>query len=102
VIDHRIDEVDAIFDSGGLNGTIPSSLIGGGSSVVGQEISVYNTDGELLYSYTPTANDAPTVVSGNQMNTGIAPFEFGGMGDQSNYDGIYISNSPSGGMLMVP
>jgi hypothetical protein len=96
--------VNATFDSGGLNGTIPSSLLGGGSSVVGQQISVYNTDGELLYSYTPTANDAPTVVSGSQMNTGIAPFEYGGLGDQGggNYDGIYISNSPTGGMLMVP
>lgn len=98
-----LHKVDTVFDSGGLNGTIPSSLIGGGSSVPnGTEISVYNMQNELLYSYTTNANDAPSVVSGSQMNTGIAPFEFGGFGAQSDYDGIYIGNSPGGGMLMVP
>ena len=106
--------VKATFDSGGVSGSIPPQLIGNASSVPnGTEISVYNTQNELLYQYTTgTTNDpihdtmiAPTVgPKGSEMNTGIAPFEFGGLGDQGggDYNGIYIGNSPSGGMLQVP
>lgn len=106
-------QVPATFDSGGLNGTIPSQLIGNAGSVPdGTLISVYNTQNELLYQYTtgPT-NDitqdtmyAPGVgPAGSEMNTGIAPFEFGGAGAQNQYQGVYISNIPSGGgYLQVP
>jgi len=103
-------QVQAIFDSGAQTGTIPAHLIGNATSVPnGTEISVYNLQDQLLYQYTTgTTNDyandifySPSV-GGSEMNTGIAPFEFGGQGDQSDYQGIYISNSPSGGMLQVP
>jgi hypothetical protein len=71
---------DAIIDSGGVYGTLPDYLIGGGSSVpTGTKISVYNGDGSvLLYSYTVNASNAPTVVGpGELMNTGYEAFQQG-------------------------
>jgi hypothetical protein len=41
----------------------------------------------LLYSYTTTEANSPTVISGDQMNTGNTPFAIGP---------VYISYSPSG------
>lgn len=70
----------AIIDSGGVYGTLPNYLIGGGSSVpTGTKISVYNGDGSvLLYSYTVSASNAPTVVDpGELMNTGYMAFQQG-------------------------
>jgi hypothetical protein len=62
----------AIIDSGGVYGTIPSSVA---SSVpAGTEISVYNTNHELLYSYTTNATNGPVVTSGTTFNTGNIPF----------------------------
>ena len=64
-------------DSGGVFGTIPSSLVGNAGSVpVGDTITV--SDGNtVLYSYT-VANDgvfdSPTVVSGTSIDSGFAPF----------------------------
>lgn len=84
----------SFIDSGGLYGTIPSSLIPGvpvGYSVpVGTTITVYTTDGVQLYSQTVTGStNAPLVVpSNNPFNTGNYPFLLGP---------IYISNSPTGG-----
>jgi PE-PGRS C-terminal aspartyl peptidase-like domain/PE family/PGRS repeats len=78
----------SFIDSGGVYGTIPSSVVGGAGSVApNTEITVYNSDGDVLYTYTTTATDTPTVVSGSSMNTGYQPF--------SQYP-VYISNSPSG------
>ncbi|HET9875506.1 MAG TPA: PecA family PE domain-processing aspartic protease [Mycobacterium sp.] len=72
-------QVNAIIDSGGVFGTMPSSVPGAGSIGQGTEISVYNQDGEPLYSYTvgatPVGLNSPTVISSNgMMNTGYAPF----------------------------
>ncbi len=78
----------SFIDSGGVYGTIPSSAVGNtGSLPVGTEITVYNSDGQQLYSYTTTATNSPTVTSGGGMNTGFEPF--------SQYP-VYISYSPSG------
>jgi hypothetical protein len=77
--------VTANFDSGGVFGTIPSSLAPGGSVPDGTLISVYNADNELLYSYTvgpfdvtddgtPDLLSSPTVVSGTYINSGTIPF----------------------------
>jgi hypothetical protein len=72
-------------DSGGVFGTIPSSLVGNAGSVpVGDTITV--SDGNtVLYSYT-VANDgvhqSPTVVSGTSIDSGFAPF---------NQEPIFIS-----------
>jgi PE family len=83
--------VSAVVDSGGEQGYLPSSLgIGqvSGSVPAGTTISIYTSDGHtLLYSYTTTAANSPTVISGDQMNTGNTPFALGP---------VYISYSPSG------
>ncbi len=83
--------VPAVIDSGGVYGTLPSSLFGGAGvgDVLkpGTEISVYTQDGEPLYSYTVNETNSPTITSGTMMNTGYFPFS-----DQP----VYISNSPSG------
>ncbi len=68
-------------DSGGVFGTIPSSLESGSSVPSGTTIDVYNSasGGTLLYSYT-TGNlgssgyDGPTPVSGTSIDSGVLPF----------------------------
>jgi hypothetical protein len=77
-------EVTNNIDSGGVFGTIPSNLVSGSSVPAGTLISVYNTDHDLLYSYTTTGNfdvgtgtgvsDSPTVVSGTNIDSGVIPF----------------------------
>ena len=77
-------EVTNIIDSGGVFGTIPSSLESGSSVPADTLISVYNTNHDLLYSYTTTGNfdvgtgtgvsDSPTVVSGTSIDSGVLPF----------------------------
>jgi hypothetical protein len=87
-------------DSGGVYGTIPSSLVGNAGSVPsGTEISVY--DGQtLLYSYmttgTGSTSTAPEVVSGvgaagNPIDSGVEPFL---------QEPIYIGYGPDGGTLV--
>jgi PE-PGRS family protein with aspartyl peptidase-like domain/Big-like domain-containing protein len=78
-----LESVLAAIDSGGVYGTIPSSVIGGsqlsGNLPAGTLISVYTADGQtLLYSYTTNATNSPTVTSGNgAMNTGYMAFAQG-------------------------
>ncbi len=70
--------VGAIIDSGGVYGTILSSMVGGKSSVpVGTRISVYTPEGVLLYSYIVTSRNAPTVIGSGLINTGYVPFQHG-------------------------
>ncbi|MGH3968486.1 MAG: PecA family PE domain-processing aspartic protease [Mycobacterium sp.] len=69
--------VDALIDSGGVYGGIPSSVA---SNLPAGPISVYTSDGQLLYTYTTN----PPVTSGDLMNTGYEPF--------SLYP-VYISNA---------
>ena len=81
-----LQQVPASFiDSGGVNGTIPSSVIG--SLPTGTQITVYNSSGTELYTYNTTATNTPAVVSGTSMNTGFEPFSLGP---------VYVSYSPSG------
>jgi hypothetical protein len=68
-------------DTGGVYGTIPSSLVGNAGSVPsGTLIDVYNhPGGTLLYSYvtgTDSLGDStsPTVVSGTSIDSGIEPY----------------------------
>jgi hypothetical protein len=75
-------KVTNIIDSGGVFGTIPSSLAT--SVPAGTEITVFNAAGQELYSYPTTGafdigggtlvNDAPTVVSGSTIDSGVIPF----------------------------
>jgi hypothetical protein len=77
-------EVTNNVDSGGVFGTIPSSLVPSGSVPSGTEITVTNAAGQELYSYTTTGNfdvgtpplvsDSPTVVSGSSIDSGVLPF----------------------------
>jgi hypothetical protein len=69
----------SIIDSGGVYGTLPSYLIGGGTSVPsGTKISVYTADGQtLLYSYTTGPYNPEVVGDGDLMNTGYIPFQQG-------------------------
>jgi hypothetical protein len=66
-------------DSGGVYGTIPSSLVGNAGSVPdGTKIAVFDGNTEV-YSYTVGTDSlgnstAPTVVSGNQIDSGVEPF----------------------------
>ena len=69
------------IDSGGVYGTIPSTLVGSsGSLPTGTTIDVYNSPGgTLLYSYVTTTDSlgnstAPAVVSGTSIDSGIEPF----------------------------
>jgi hypothetical protein len=78
------------IDSGGVYGSIPSDLVGGGYSVpTGTHITVYNGDGQELYSYTTTATNKPSVTffSTDPMNTGFEPYSQGP---------VYVDYSPSG------
>jgi hypothetical protein len=75
-------EVTNIVDSGGVFGTIPSSLVSSVPS--GTEITVENAAHQVLYTYTTIDNfdvgtgtgvsDAPTIVSGNSIDSGVIPF----------------------------
>src|SRR5262249_39850661 len=84
----------ALIDSGGLYGTIPAALLGttSGTLPAGTHISVYTPSGTLLYSYTTTAVNSPTVIpipptGFDAFNTGFEPF---------SQMPVYISYSPSG------
>jgi hypothetical protein len=72
------------IDSGGVFGTISSSVETGSTVPTGTEITVYNTAGQELYSYTTTDQfpigggqvtlDSPTVVPGTDIDSGVLPF----------------------------
>jgi hypothetical protein len=58
-------------DSGGVFGTIPSSL----TAAPGTIITVYTSQGGTeLYQYTVGSGEVPTSVSGNSIDSGVAPF----------------------------
>ncbi|WP_044109908.1 PecA family PE domain-processing aspartic protease [Mycobacterium canetti] len=84
--------VTSIVDSGGSRGTIPGIILGTGqtSGVLppGTVVSIATDDNQtLLYQYTTTATNSPTVTGNVPMNTGLLPFLLGS---------VYISNNPSG------
>ncbi|WP_285030430.1 PecA family PE domain-processing aspartic protease [Mycolicibacterium sp. lyk4-40-TYG-92] len=69
--------INLLIDSGGVTGTLPSTIMG--SNVpVGTVISVYDSNGTLLYTYTTTSSYTPVVTSdaynAELMNTGAMPF----------------------------
>jgi hypothetical protein len=82
----------SFIDSGGVYGTIPSNnpIGGNGTLPAGTTITVYNSDGTELYTYTTTTTNSPTLTSinsGESLNTGFEPFSQGP---------VYIDYSPSG------
>ena len=70
--------VQVNVDSGGVYGTIPSSI--GSNLQAGSLISVYDEEeGNLLYQYTVgtdalNQSTAPTAVAGTYINSGVVPF----------------------------
>ncbi len=64
-----INYVPAIVDSGGVYGTMPSSIIGGGLPN-GTLITIYAPNGTPLYHYTTSGIDTPTPIASGLMNTG--------------------------------
>ena len=82
--------VDATIDSGGTYGTIPASILNDaqlGEDLYGEQISVYTSNGQFLYSFVPTEGDGPVVNGDTVMNTGYEAFDA--------YP-VYISYSPDG------
>src|SRR3984957_13379579 len=77
-------EVTNIIDSGGVFGTIPSSLVSGSSGPSDTVITVENAAHQVLYTYTTTdqfpigggttTDGDPTVVSGTSIDSGVLPF----------------------------
>ncbi|WP_264990897.1 PecA family PE domain-processing aspartic protease, partial [Mycobacterium kiyosense] len=67
--------VPSIIDSGGVNGTMPSFVINGASSLPPGIYTVYADAGmtKELYTFT-TSQYQPTVISSGLMNTGFWPF----------------------------
>ena len=63
--------VQSIVDSGGVEGTIPSSL----NAATGNTITVTAPDGTPLYSYDYGVNYSPTTISSGLMNTGNLIFQ---------------------------
>jgi hypothetical protein len=72
-------------DSGGVFGTIPSSLLTSSetdnvtdTAAPGTVITVDNSAGQQLYSYTVTgtegANDGPSLTSGTSIDSGVEPY----------------------------
>ena len=74
--------VNAIIDSGGVEGSIPSGL----NAQVGTPVYVWAPNGQLLYAYTNDVNYFPTP-SPYIMNTGALPYL---------EHPVYISYSPGG------
>jgi PE family len=76
--------VSSTIDSGGVLGTIPSSVIG--NAAPGTVVQVFAPgDSKALYSF--TVGEGPTVISSGLMTTGFFPFAA---------NPIYISNLPAG------
>jgi len=95
--------VRGVIDSGGVYGTMPSSVLGNvtptanGTLPDGTTITVYAKDGVTeLYSYTVGSDSgevrSPSVTSGNSMNTGNWLF---------SQEPVYINYQVSGGQTII-
>ncbi len=70
--------INLLIDSGGVTGTLPSTIAGSGLSD-GTAISVYDSSGNLLYTYKTTSSNSPVATTdaynASLMNTGAQPFQ---------------------------
>ncbi|WP_343602222.1 PecA family PE domain-processing aspartic protease [Mycobacterium sp.] len=94
--DGPAQSVSAIVDSGGVFGTVPSSLLDSGQTSgtlpAGTTITVFD-DQTLLYTYSTTDVVSPTVTSGSLLNTGYVPFSM---------FPVYIDNAGNGTTTFYP
>jgi PE family len=65
--------VPAIVDSGGVYGTMPSSIAGAGLPN-GTMVTIYAPDGTPLYTYQTSGINTPTPIASGLMNTGFEAF----------------------------
>lgn len=94
-----LEKVTADIDSGGVYGTLPSSLLGD-SGALPSHISVYDGAGaeaNLLYSLDLGGPYDPAITSDHVMNTGNLPFSLYPIYIDSDGDGTTYFNIPSGG-----
>ncbi|AQT82075.1 hypothetical protein B1R94_26755 [Mycolicibacterium litorale] len=70
-------DTGAIIDSGGVYGTMLTSIAGNFGLPAGTVVSVYTADGVLLYSYTITSANQPSLIHQGYINTGYTPFQQG-------------------------
>jgi hypothetical protein len=70
--------INLLIDSGGVTGTLPSTIAGSGLPD-GTTISVYDSSGNLLYTYKTTSTNSPVATTdaynASLMNTGAQPFQ---------------------------
>lgn len=70
--------INLLIDSGGVTGTLPSTIAGSGLAD-GTVISVYDSSGNLLYTYKTTSTNTPVATTdaydASLMNTGAQPFQ---------------------------
>ena len=59
------------LDTGGVYGTIPSSI--SGSSLAPGDVVTVSDNGQELYSYIVGAGESPTVTSGTSIDSGVEP-----------------------------
>jgi hypothetical protein len=83
------------LDSGGVYGTIPSS-IDNGTVAQGDYVNVYDGN-SLLYSYhvgtdSDGTDEAPTAVSGTSIDSGVIPFEQYPISIDYNTGDLYLDN----------
>ncbi|WP_370067770.1 PecA family PE domain-processing aspartic protease [Mycobacterium sp. MAA66] len=79
--------INLLIDTGGVYGTIPATVAGSSVTAAdssgdqyltaGTTVSIYASDGTLLYSYKTTSTNTPTVTGTTSMNTGYSPFALG-------------------------
>jgi hypothetical protein len=81
-----INYLPAIVDSGGVYGTMPSSIAGGGLPN-GTLITIYDSNGTPLYHYTTSGINTPTPIASGLMNTGFEPYA---------QAPVYVSYAPTG------
>ncbi|MUL47278.1 hypothetical protein FZI85_21575 [Mycobacterium sp. CBMA293] len=70
--------INLLIDSGGVTGTLPSTIAGSGLPD-GTVVSVYDSSGNLLYTYKTTSTNSPVATTdaynASLMNTGAQPFQ---------------------------
>jgi hypothetical protein len=83
----RVSDGEAIQESAVAMSRYTGGQAPGGTVIPGTKITVYRSDGTLLYSYTTTATNGPAVRTGSVFNTGYTPYLLAP---------IYNGASPSG------
>jgi hypothetical protein len=87
--------VDDDLDSGGVYGTIPSSI--SSSELAQGDVVTVSDGGKELYSYTvgtdsDGTNEAPAITSGDSIDSGVLPFEDNAITIDYENGSLYLNN----------